>query len=447
MPSGYRPAGRVLPGTGVPHILHRSRSEAVRGPPEEHSVRVQSVGGYRRIRTVAVGERGEVFLARAEGTSDPPVLVRLTDDTRAEAEIAAATAAEGEHVVELLDLFTAPDDRIGLVFPRLPGGTLAQLLERRARFAAGEATTLLVAVSRGLSALHRAGRTHGSLRASRVRFAEDGTPLLTGLGLSVQATPGSEAADRAALAALAAAVLAKTDGGDVVAARLGGEVEPDRLEALLFDAADPVPVDLAGDPMPVEPSFPSRIGGELPRLGAAAATTEPAAGRIHAAATRALGAVRPRFWIAAAAVAAALAAALLLPSGNAGPTASTFPGGAASSPPPAAPVPVVDRSVLGGEDPVAAAQVLAAARDDCRAAQSAECLGMVLEPGSALLETDVAALGPTADPTVTGAADEATVQRTGDAAMVSFPAGTLLLLRVEGEWRLRDVFAAQPPSG
>ncbi|HEY8589845.1 MAG TPA: hypothetical protein VIL55_09870, partial [Naasia sp.] len=225
------------------------------------------------------------------------------------------------------------------------------------------------------------------------------------------------------------------------------EVEPERLEALLFDAADPAPVDLDGEHVAPESAIPSRVGAQVPVLGAPDRQRRLPAARRRLPSVRLLGGVRPRFWLAAAVAAVALGAALLLvPTGQGAPAAAPGVGesAAATSPPP---LPVIDRAVLTGDDPVAAALALAAARDECRAARSAECLGAVLEPGSALLESDVAALDSPVEATVTGTAEDAAVQRTGDAAMVTFPAGTLLLLRVEGEWRLRDVFAAKPPSG
>lgn len=415
-----------------------------------HADRVQSMGGYRRVRTLGSGPAGEVFLARAEETADPPVVIRLADDARAEAEVAALTAVDSPHVVPLTDLFGSGDGRTALVFPRLPGGSLAQLLQRRARLAPGEATTVLVGVARGLAALHAAGRTHGGLRTDCVAFAADGTPVLTGLGASAANSLEGERADRVALAAVAAAVLARTEDGDRIAAGVGDEASPERVEALMFDAAEPVPVDLTAGPELSEPSFPSRAG-QVPLVGAV--LPRPGLRKRASAAARA---VRPRFWHLAGGAAAALVAALVLvPSGGDGaaaPGEDPAPQSTAGSAPAPSP-PSIDRAVLAGDDPMPAAVVLAAGRDACRAAGSAECLGGVLEPGSALLEADTAALGTPAEPTLAahqpgaaGAVPEGAAQRIGDAAMVSFPPVTLLLLRVEGEWRLRDVFAAEPPS-
>ena len=48
-------------------------------------------------------------------------------------------------------------------------------------------------------------------------------------------------------------------------------------------------------------------------------------------------------------------------------------------------------------------------------------------------------------PTLPASDEEPFVQRSGDAALVSVGGATVLIVRVDEEWRLRDVFAAEPP--
>ncbi|HEY4224682.1 MAG TPA: hypothetical protein VGM70_02610 [Pseudolysinimonas sp.] len=109
---------------------------------------------------------------------------------------------------------------------------------------------------------------------------------------------------------------------------------------------------------------------------------------------------------------------------------------------------------LGGDDPLAATAALLAARDRCLASLSVLCLDGVDEAGSGALADDQAAIraaqqgaelpDPTAGGRSTGAA--VLVERLGDSALVRLgedgPA-SLLLVKGEAGWRIRDVMAAE----
>ncbi len=149
--------------------------------------------------------------------------------------------------------------------------------------------------------------------------------------------------------------------------------------------------------------------------------------------------------------------------------------GAASSPSPSPPsarasgdtsTGVVGRDPLLGDDPVAAARVLVERRHACFAARrpSAGCLEAVVQKGSELLRTEEAGLGErgAASARDYGAADVTLVQRWARAALVTVEPGapggpgglgapgsagsikrepaSLLLVRGEAGWRLREVF-------
>src|SRR5512146_1585900 len=121
--------------------------------------------GYDVGRPVRRGRRGEVRLARESGSGERVVLRRLpvTDDAALERLLADVSAVAGlglEHLVRLRRAFLDGDVPV-LVYDDASGGSLAELLERRAGLTAGELVTVLVPLSRTLDALHAAGWVHG----------------------------------------------------------------------------------------------------------------------------------------------------------------------------------------------------------------------------------------------------------------------------------------------
>ncbi|WP_210481253.1 hypothetical protein [Naasia sp. SYSU D00948] len=402
-------------------------------------------GGYRLIRMLSSAEGDEVSLCA--GPDDEPVVLRIVREGPADAAVAASAAAS-PHLAQLLDLFSLPEDRFGLVYPRIAGGTLARVLARRSFLEPGEASTILVSVVRALAALHAAGCAHGALIPSGVLFDAAGTPVLADLTACVPATEVSRSADLRAFAVLAAAVLSRVRDSEPLLTRItASEATLEDIEAALFDAAEPRPVELPAAEAPtIEQLLPSR--SPPPADPAPPSAESPGRRRIRAAvariaeAARALRTVRRRVWVPAVLVAAGLVAALLL-----------VPGGGTEAPgevPPPTPsesaqvAPPPDPAVAA-DDPVAAAVALAVARDACLVSTASGCLERVDQPGSALLEEDLAGVGPP-PPTLPDPGASATVQRTGDAALVTVGDVRLLLVRVDKEWRLRDVFAAEPPS-
>jgi hypothetical protein len=108
---------------------------------------------------------------------------------------------------------------------------------------------------------------------------------------------------------------------------------------------------------------------------------------------------------------------------------------------------------LRGDDPIAAAAVLLAVRDECLRSASLLCLDGVVQPGSSAEATDRAAVsiiqGGGEPPTPIAAPRLELVERLGDSALVSLgraeaggagetgPA-SLLLMKGEAGWRIRD---------
>lgn len=246
---------------------------------------LRTIAGFRALRVIGRGGRGsEVWLG--VGDDDEQVALKVVGDTVVAdpsalgRELAALERAAGEHVVRLLDIDITPSATV-LVFDRLPGGDLAEMLGRRPHLAAGEAVTILAPLAMTVERLHAAGVAHGGLHPGRVLFRSDGAPMVTGFGGAALFAPGAPevvreavgavAADRAALVSIAAAVLGRVAGPRAkVAAQLSARVaatpQPQvagLLSTAVFELATPVPVNFA-DPTEYVEGDASSIGRLVP---------------------------------------------------------------------------------------------------------------------------------------------------------------------------------------
>ena len=313
--------------------------------------------------------------------------------------------------------------------------------------------------------------------------------------------------DRLAARALAATVLGRVAGGRARAAReLLDDVESCDDESILpllgsrlFEVAAAMPVRFAADEPEADAAIPapravpvgagivesdagtrgggaSRIAAGLGRL-----VPEPVLQRVLDAVERspvapvareAAEAVRRRWasWTAGrrrivlavgAAVLTVGVVTAIVPAGAAmtgttrpavAPSGGSSPSGSApSNPQPSDPA-------VTGDDPLPAARALVTARERCLSSLSVICLDRVDEVGSAALEDDRATIrtaqqgGELPDP-LEGAAGGAPVliERLGDSALVRLgddPASaSLLMVKGEGGWRIRDVIAAGGSAG
>ncbi len=442
----------------------------------------RTVAGHRVLRLLARGARSQVWLAAGDlalKQLDAPV---ASDQPGREAD--ALHRARGEHVVELVDVSMGAGGVV-LVFPRLPRGSLAELLVRRQALDAGEAVTVLAPIAASLARMHAAGVAHTALSPGCILFSRDGAPMLSGLGSAELFEPGlaevhlervaGVAADRTALLGLADAVLARTAGPrGKVAARLRDQLHatsPDQLAARmageLFElaAARPVrfddhaaadrdgasravavgtPVEADGDPAPI---------GHLARVerllssGPASIVREAIRVRWEGRPVR-----HRRAIIAVGAAGLALTVAVSVIPGpavqehaGAGPSEGQadlidpVPGGMPA-----------DDAVIAGDDPVAALRELVARRDRCFRELSVLCLDGVDEIGSSALDEDRAAvraiLEGGAEPPRLSLSSAALVERLGDSALIELGSGSgpasVLLLKGDAGWRIRDYLAA-----
>ncbi|MEN2737409.1 hypothetical protein ABCS02_06410 [Microbacterium sp. X-17] len=100
------------------------------------------------------------------------------------------------------------------------GGTLHDLLPADRGLTAGGAVTVLAAVARGLSGLHRAGCGGVRLRPADIGLRDDGCPVLTAVGRLRELDQPTMAEDVAAFADLAGVLCSAVagEGGDAVLA-------------------------------------------------------------------------------------------------------------------------------------------------------------------------------------------------------------------------------------
>ena len=434
---------------------------------------MEEVAGHRVLRRAARGARSRLFLGHADGVT-AVLKVCAPDDPRVPLELAALDRAAGEHVVALLDV-AADETGAVLVLERLPGGTLADLLERRATLAAGEAVTILAPLAATIDRMHAAGVAHGALSLGAVAFDGSGSPSLTGFGSAelfpagapevVRESVDGVRADRSALGALAGLVLGRVAGAGAEAARALvarlGELTPAALAEALYDLAVPAPVELdaAADPLAMraldagESVVPDESPPAVLPSWLVALVPDPWRERLQVALELALGTTRrvtaewspTRRRLAlglAAGILATVVALVLVP---ARPTTEPVP-----VPTPSADAASPPRDDLP-DDPVAALRLLLARREECLRELSVLCLDDVVQPGSAAQADDVAlvraVLAGGELPTGGVAPGEPVlVERLGDGALLDLPAGSapgsVLILRTAEGWRLRDYLEA-----
>lgn len=476
--------------------------------------------GHRVIRAIASDERADTLLgmpdadAAPDGDLAPRVLVvhrGAVPREQVDRSLVALARAQGDHVVALLDVGTMRDGRIVAVLQRLEGDTLAALLRVRQGLELGEAVTVLVPIATALERMHAAGVAHGAVTARRVRFTANGSPTLLGFADAELFDPESPEvrralvpaviADRAALLALAEAVLARVAGAAALELlETVRRAPPSRLAVTLVDglfrASPGLPVRFQADDDPIElthgasrpvPAPPHRrpvdplraaLGIELPDalvdevldgrpLRALTATVRSRARgrprRERVARPRAgdgprMGRRPPRPAVVAGlagAIAAVVAWFAVPAAGEPQPPVPSASAVAVDDPLPTDPLdpatePHPELDALVGDDAGAAAVVLLTTRADCLRELDAGCLAAVDQADSAALRTDLAWIAATVDgepvgevPALRPGAVTGT-QPLGGAAVVAVdgtPPASLLLVRSEAGWRIRDVIA------
>lgn len=155
------------------------------------------IPGYDLTGPLGTGSTATVWRARrlADGL---PVAVKVIVPAggrvgEALAEAGLLARVRHQHVVHLYDVLPLPTQggtgagtgdgpAVALVTQLAAGGSLAQVLARRAMLSPGELVTVLQPVAGALADLHQQGVVHGDLSTGNLLFREDGMPLLADLG-------------------------------------------------------------------------------------------------------------------------------------------------------------------------------------------------------------------------------------------------------------------------
>lgn len=148
---------------------------------------MDSIGGYRLIRTLGVGARADVWLGHGGTTESGSETVAVkvyrsgTASEGIDAEIEALARASDRHLLRLEDLSTGPDGLPCLILQRLSTISLGTLISS-GTLPVGEAVTVLAPLALAVGELHRVGVTHGAIRPSAMLFDAEGGPVLARFG-------------------------------------------------------------------------------------------------------------------------------------------------------------------------------------------------------------------------------------------------------------------------
>lgn len=150
----------------------------------------QTVGPYRIESLLGVGGMGHVY--RATGPDGQTVALKLIkddlarDDTfrrRFDREARIAQQLRHPHVVAVLD-HAEHEGAPYLAQRYIPGGNLADLIERQGRLDLATAVRVCGQVGSGLDALHERGLFHRDIKPANILLDEEGTAYITDFGLA-----------------------------------------------------------------------------------------------------------------------------------------------------------------------------------------------------------------------------------------------------------------------
>jgi serine/threonine protein kinase len=149
------------------------------------------IPGYELLSCLGGSHLTSVFAAR-DRASDGPCAVKLLnrdwqDDATAlkllQREARACLAVRHPHLVRLLDAHVTRPPYF-LVMEMLTGESLRRRLRRDYRLDVASALWVTRQTAEALSALHRAGFTHGDVKPDNVRLVEGGRAVLVDLGFA-----------------------------------------------------------------------------------------------------------------------------------------------------------------------------------------------------------------------------------------------------------------------
>jgi hypothetical protein len=201
---------------------------------------------------------GDVWRAtRPDGTAVQVRRLRLPaeEEVREHVRHAGEALAEVEHphLVRVLQVLPTREGVAVVQEPVAVAGSLRRLLDLRGVLEPGEVVTLGLPLADALTALHRAGLTHGRLTAADVLLEASGRPVLTGAGVAgLLGSAGQPEDDVRELAAVLLGPLVQAPGHAASAVRLAlspalgteaaGRPDAAALARALAAACAPVPL-------------------------------------------------------------------------------------------------------------------------------------------------------------------------------------------------------------
>lgn len=149
-----------------------------------------NIGPYRITDVIGRGRMGIVFRGEADG-GDPVaikvVTTELSQDSvflrRFEREVEAAERIEHPNIVPVLG--HGEENGLPYLVQRLiPGGSLADRLERSGTLSLADTVRLAGGAAAGLDALHAGGLVHRDIKPGNILLGDDETPYVTDFGLA-----------------------------------------------------------------------------------------------------------------------------------------------------------------------------------------------------------------------------------------------------------------------
>ena len=150
-------------------------------------------GDYTVERLLGKGGMGAVYLVRAPGGERYAVKVMFPDMVKKGSDYRKRFAREAEFAMKirhtnLISVFDVGEDpETGLcyiIMDYVPGGSVADRLDREGAFPMAEAVSIAAQVALALEVAHRHGVIHRDIKPDNIMFDEDGTPKLADLGVA-----------------------------------------------------------------------------------------------------------------------------------------------------------------------------------------------------------------------------------------------------------------------
>ncbi len=188
--------GRPDAGTmdHIPAGLTDDLERTVPPPDSSYAVAILTVPGYDLLEPLGEGGMGVVWKARQVKLNRLVALKMVLGEQRAGskdlirflAEAEAVAAVKHLHVVQVYEYGDA-NGRPFLAMEYLPGGSLADRLQRTGRLDSKAAAELVATLAGAVQASHDLGIVHRDLKPGNVLYDECGQPKVTDFGLAKRA--------------------------------------------------------------------------------------------------------------------------------------------------------------------------------------------------------------------------------------------------------------------